>query len=324
MKNLTKIKAQLQTYPVRIKIVLPEGTSSKIQMAAVQAKSFNIDPVLIFDRGSDINSFVKTNDLSYRVIEESDLSDLTSRLHNLRQEKCPLEQARKLVKQRNYFSTMLLKLKNVDGLVGGIEFATKDIIRPALQIIKCKPNVSTVASYFFMSKDHQQFIVGDCALNIDPSAEQLSIIGKTAFEASQVFLIENPQMAFLSYSTKNSGVGPSVDKVKQACQILKQEKWDMCPFDGEFQLDSAINYEIQKIKCPNSALTGPANILIFPNIDAGNIGYKIMQRLGGYQAVGPILLGTSQPVNDLSRGASITEIVNTIAITAYIHILNQK
>ena len=224
------------------------------------------------------------------------------------------EKAREILKDPNYFGTMLVKMGGADCLLGGATYSTADTVRPALQLIKTKPGNNIVSSCFIMVKDDQKLAMGDCAINIDPSEDDLVEIAIESAKTAKIFGID-PKVAFLSYSTLGSGKGEDVDKMRNAAAKAK-EKYPELPIEGEIQFDAAVSPRVARTKCKDSQVAGHANTFVFPDINAGNIGYKIAQRLGNFEAYGPILLGLNAPINDLSRGCSAEDIVGVVAITA--------
>ncbi len=229
------------------------------------------------------------------------------------------EQARGILSASNYFGTMLVKMGIANALLGGATYSTADTVRPALQLIKTKPGNTIVSSCFILVRpsatgDNEVLAMGDCAINIHPSEDELvEIAGETA-ECAKIFGVD-PKVAFLSYSTLGSGKGEDVDKVRNACRKA-QEKYPNIPIEGELQFDAAVSPRVARTKCPGSEVAGHANTFIFPDINAGNIGYKIAQRLGNFEAYGPILLGLNAPINDLSRGCNASEVYSMAIITA--------
>jgi len=232
-----------------------------------------------------------------------------------------LDQAKEIISNPLYFGTMMVKNQIVDGMVAGANNTSLETFRPALQIIKTKPGESIASSFFIIQVPDNNFgyqgtfIFSDCGLNINPTAEELSQIAYQSAHSFQQLIGGVPKIAMLSYSTNNSGTGESVDKVIKATKIFKQNYPEFI-IEGEIQSDAAIIPSIAQKKNPKSQLQGLANILLFPNLDAGNIAYKLVERLGKAQAFGPLLQGINQPINDLSRGCSINDIVTTIAITS--------
>ena len=225
---------------------------------------------------------------------------------------------RQALMKGNYFGTMLVKMGVADCLLGGATYSTADTVRPALQLIKTKPENKIVSSCFIMVRegvgDNTVLAMGDCAINIDPTEDELVEIGLECAKCAKTFGID-PKVAYLSYSTKGSGKGDTVDKMRNACAKAKAAAPDLA-IDGEMQFDAAVSPTVGQLKFPGSPVAGYANTFIFPNINAGNIGYKIAQRLGGFDAYGPILLGLNAPINDLSRGCNAQEVYSMAIITA--------
>ena len=237
----------------------------------------------------------------------------------LRKGKMTEEDCRKALSQANYFGTMLVKMGYADALLGGATYSTADTVRPALQIIKTKPGNKIVSSCFIMVRpsatgENEVLAMADCAINIKPNEDELVEIAVETAKTAKVFGID-PKVAFLSYSTHGSGKGEDVDKMRNAADKAKLAMPNV-PIEGELQFDAAVSPRVAKTKCPNSKVAGYANTFIFPDINAGNIGYKIAQRLGSFEAYGPILLGLNAPINDLSRGCNAQEVYSMAIITA--------
>ena len=209
---------------------------------------------------------------------------------------------------------MLVHMGLADGLVSGAVHSTGDTVRPALQIIKTKPGVSRTSGAFIMIRGTERFLFADCAININPGAQELAEIAVESAKTAEMFDIQ-PNVALMSFSTKGSAASPEVDKVVEATRIAKEEHPEL-KLDGEFQLDAAIVPSVGASKAPGSEVAGKANVLVFPDLDAGNIGYKIAQRMGNFEAYGPILLGLNAPINDLSRGCNAGEVYSMAIITA--------
>lgn len=229
------------------------------------------------------------------------------------------EKAAATLKSANYFGTMLVKMGVADCLLGGATYSTADTVRPALQLIKTKPGNSVVSSCFILVRpsatgDNEVLAMGDCAINIKPNEDELVEICGEVAECAKIFGID-PQVAFLSYSTLGSGKGEDVDKMRNAADKA-MVKYPELPIEGELQFDAAVAPRVARTKCPGSKVAGHANTFIFPDINAGNIGYKIAQRLGNFEAYGPILLGLNAPINDLSRGCNAIEVYSMAIITA--------
>ncbi|MFW2347667.1 MAG: phosphate acetyltransferase, partial [Wenyingzhuangia sp.] len=225
-----------------------------------------------------------------------------------------LDTARDIMTDVSYFGTMMVHKGIVDGMVSGAVNTTQHTIRPALQFVKTKPGVSVVSSIFFMCMDSRVAIFGDCAINPDPTAEQLAEIAISSADSASNFGIE-PRIAMLSYSSGSSGKGAQVDKVRMATEIVKKIRPDL-KIEGPIQYDAAVDAGVAKSKLPNSQVAGKASVLVFPDLNTGNNTYKAIQRETGALAIGPMLQGLNKPVNDLSRGCTVDDIFNTVIITA--------
>ena len=308
-----------------VKIVLPEGEDERVLTAATQLQSTDyVTPVLLGNE-ANVNALAKDKglDISNLEIIDPETSDLKQELVTAFVErhkgKATEAQAQEMLKDVNYFGTMLVYTGKAEGLVSGAAHSTGDTVRPALQIIKTKPGVTKTSGIFFMIKGEEQYIFGDCAINPTLEAQDLAEIAVESAKSAQSFGM-SPRVAMLSFSTKGSAKSDDVEKVSNAV-ALAQEKVETdqlkdVVIDGEFQFDAAIVPEVAKKKAPDAQIQGDANVFIFPSLEAGNIGYKIAQRLGGYDAVGPVLQGLNSPVNDLSRGCSIEDVYNLSIITA--------
>lgn len=232
------------------------------------------------------------------------------------------EEARKLLTESNtYFGMMMVKMGDADGLVSGACHSTADTLRPALQILKTKPGTKLVSAFFVMNVpdcpygENGSFVFSDCGLNQNPTSEELAAIAAASADSFRFLIGKEPKVAMLSYSTKGSAKHDDVTKVQEAVRIAKEERPELA-LDGELQLDAALVPAVAALKAPSSEVAGHANTLIFPNLDAGNIGYKLVQRLGKAEAYGPMTQGIARPVNDLSRGCSADDIVGVVAITS--------
>lgn len=308
-----------------VKIVLPEGEDERVLTAATQLQSTDyVIPVLLGNE-TNVNALAKDKglDISNLEIIDPETSELKQELVSAfverRKGKATEAQAQEMLKDVNYFGTMLVYTGKAEGLVSGAAHSTGDTVRPALQIIKTKPGVTKTSGIFFMIKGEEQYIFGDCAINPTLEAQDLAEIAVESAKSAQSFGM-SPRVAMLSFSTKGSAKSDDVEKVSNAV-TLAQEKVETdqlkdVVIDGEFQFDAAIVPEVAKKKAPDAQIQGDANVFIFPSLEAGNIGYKIAQRLGGYDAVGPVLQGLNSPVNDLSRGCSIEDVYNLSIITA--------
>ena len=311
-------------------IVFTEGTDARILEAASRLLASNfLTPILIGDEdeiidaaeneGYNIRGAQIINPLKYDRFDE--MVDLFCELR--KSKGMTPEKARPILSQANYFGTMLVKMGVADCLLGGATYSTADTVRPALQIIKTKPGNSIVSSCFILVRSaatggREVIAMGDCAININPSEDDLvEIAGETA-ECAKVFGID-PKVAFLSFSTAGSAKDPSVTKMQNATKKA-QEKYPDLPIDGEMQFDAAVAPNVGQQKKPGSKVAGYANTFIFPDINAGNIGYKIAQRMGNFEAYGPILLGLNAQINDLSRGCNAIEVYSMAIITANEHL----
>ena len=308
-----------------VNIVLPEGEDERVLTAATQLQVTDYVTPIVLGNKDKIQSLAKDKGLDLANIEVIDpsTSELKSELVDAfverRNGKATKEQAEELLDNVNYFGTMLVYTGKAAGLVSGAAHSTGDTVRPALQVIKTKPGVSKTSGIFFMMKGEEQYIFGDCAINPEWDAQGLAEIAVESAKSAQSFGME-PKVAMLSFSTKGSAKSDDVTKVQDALKLAQdkvaEEQLDNVVIDGEFQFDAAIVPSVAEKKAPGAKIQGDANVFIFPSLEAGNIGYKIAQRLGGYDAVGPVLQGLNSPVNDLSRGCSIEDVYNLSIITA--------
>ena len=308
-----------------VNIVLPEGEDERVLTAATQLQATDYVTPIVLGNKDKIQSLANDKGLDLANIEVIDpsTSELKSELVDAfverRNGKATKEQAEELLDNVNYFGTMLVYTGKSAGLVSGAAHSTGDTVRPALQVIKTKPGVSKTSGIFFMMKGEEQYIFGDCAINPELDAQGLAEIAVESAKSAQSFGME-PKVAMLSFSTKGSAKSDDVTKVQDALKLAQdkvaEEQLDNVVIDGEFQFDAAIVPSVAEKKAPGAKIQGDANVFIFPSLEAGNIGYKIAQRLGGYDAVGPVLQGLNSPVNDLSRGCSIEDVYNLSIITA--------
>lgn len=308
------------------KIVLPEGTEPRTLKAAEIVLKEGIADLVLLGKEEEIREKAKGLDISKAEIVDPEKSPNLERYakeyYELRKNKgMTEEEAERLMRDPMYYGCMMVKLGDVDGMVSGAIHATADVFRPAFQIIKTAPNVKVVSSAFIMEVPECKygsdgvFIFADCAINPNPTAEELAAIAIASAHTAKVLAGIEPKVAMLSFSTKGSANHELVDKVKRATEIAKELAPDLL-IDGELQVDAAIVKEVGELKAPGSPVAGQANVLIFPDLQAGNIGYKLVQRLAKANAIGPISQGLAKPVNDLSRGCSVEDIVNVIAITS--------
>jgi len=304
-------------------IVLPEGDDDRILMAADALMKQNIvDLTILGNKESIVAALTRLNlslDLEKVKIVNPTTSDrypdYVNTLYELRKNKnVTLEMARDLMLDVSYFGTMMVYKGEADGMVSGAAHTTQHTIRPALQFVKTKPGVATVSSVFFMCLPNRVSVFGDCAVNPNPTSEQLADIAISSADTSKMFGID-PKVAMLSYSSGTSGEGEDVDKVRKATELVRQRRPDL-KVEGPIQYDAAVDPTVGKKKMPNSEVAGQASVLIFPDLNTGNNTYKAVQRETGALAIGPMLQGLNKPVNDLSRGCTVDDIFNTVVITA--------
>lgn len=302
------------------KIILPETMDERVIDAAIRVRDEKIAKVVL------IGKPIKNVDLTGIEVIDPETSELTDNLANelyeLRKTKgMTIESAKELlITDYMYYACMLVKLGYADGVVSGACHSTANTLRPSLQIIKTKPGVSLVSAFFLMVVpdcefgDNGTFIFADSGLEQNPTSERLAVIAGTSAETFELLVGSEPKVAMLSHSTKGSASHTDVDKVVNATKLAK-EMYPNYKIDGELQLDAAIVPEVAMSKAPDSEVAGQANVLVFPDLDAGNIGYKLVQRLAKAEAYGPITQGIAAPINDLSRGCSVDDIVGVVAIT---------
>lgn len=308
-------------------IVLPESMDKRVMEAASKVLDEDIADIIIIGTEEEINRSSEGFDISKATIINPYTSELTEELINelveLRKSKgLTYDDAKKLLlEDYMYYACMLVKTNKADGVVSGACHSTSNTLRPALQIIKTKPGVMLVSAFFLMVVpnceygENGTFIFADSGLEQNPTPEKLAAIAASSAESFDLLVQKEPIVAMLSHSTMGSAKHADVDKVVEGVRIAK-EKFPQYKIDGEFQLDAAIVPEVAKSKAPNSEVAGHANVLVFPDLDAGNIGYKLVQRLAKAEAYGPICQGIAAPINDLSRGCSADDIVGVVAITA--------
>jgi phosphate acetyltransferase len=327
MENSTKIEQMWldKAKSLGKTIVLPEaGFSDRIVNAGIECANQKIAKIVLLV--SEDNQLDKYNLETSEYLQVVNVKThemramLVSALYEKRKDKGLTEaDAEKLIDNPVYFGTMMVELSLADGLVAGAEISTAETFKPAFQIIKGKTKETKISSFFVMVKDEENsqkiYILSDCGININPTTEEIVEIAKLSAESARAIgFISDPKVALLSYSTKGSAEGDDAVKMREAKTILDSQNVDFI-YDGEMQLDSAIVPSVASLKAPNSPIQGDANVLVFPNLSAGNIGYKLMQRFGGYKAYGPIAQGMRKPINDVSRGANVNDIVQAIAMT---------
>ncbi len=298
-----------------LRIVFPESHDKRIIKAALKLCNKGLlVPVLIGNREDipkqyDISSCEMIDPNTYE-----DFNNMVDSFVERRNGKVTKEEAKKLLLNENYFGTMLVYMNKVDGLVSGATRSTGETVRPALQIIKTKPGISRTFGYFLMIKGEEKYIFSDCAINPNPTPDQLAEFAVESAKAAEMYGIK-PKIAMLSFSTNGSAKTEDSEKMALATKIA-QERNSGYEIDGEMQFDAAFVPSVGASKYPGSPVAGQANTFIFPDLNSGNIGYKIAQRMGGFEAMGPILAGLNKPVNDLSRGCNVEDIFNTAIITA--------
>lgn len=309
-------------------IVLPE-TDIRVLEAATIICNNGISNIILIGKKEKIDEVMKKNNLDFgkksiTIVDnlvDARRNEYANNLYNLRKDKgMTSEEALKLMDDPIYFATMMVKMGEADGMVGGANHTTPCILRPALQIIKKREDLNTASSFFLMQSPNDSlgknrtYIFADCGLVENPTAEQYVDIAIESAKSFKLFVNSKPKVAFLSYSTKGSANSVRKEKIIDAIAKIKEKNLNF-DVDGELQLDAAIIPEVASIKAPNSEVAGNANVLIFPDLESGNIGYKLVQRFGNAIAIGPITQGLNKPVNDLSRGCSVNDIVLAVAMT---------
>ncbi len=331
-KLIAKLKNDNKT------IVYTEGTDARILSSASRVLAEGLMNVVLVGKAEDVKAAAAKGGFDISKAEICDpetydgMEEMVSTMVELRKGKMTPEECRANLLKGNYFGTMLVKMGKADCLLGGATYSTADTIRPALQLVKTKPGAHLVSSVFILNRDFgpeelRTICMGDCAVNLDykddvdkdgnvkfTGAQKLAEVAIEAEKCARIFGID-PKVALLSFSTKGSGKGGTVALSAEATKIAKELHPEMA-IDGEMQFDAAVSPEVGQLKFPGSPVAGHANTFIFPLIEAGNIGYKIAQRLGGYAAYGPILLGLNAPINDLSRGCDAEEVYRMSIITA--------
>ena len=318
-KLISALKATRRT------IVFTEGPDARILEAADRLIKDDLMDVILIGNVDEVQAAAAKGGFDIAKAEIIDpatyagMDEMVAKMVELRKGKMSEEDCRAALAKGNYFGTMLVKMGKADALLGGATYSTADTVRPALQLIKTKPGSNIVSSCFIMvrpaaSGENEVLAMADCAINIKPTEDELVEICRETVECAKIFGVD-PKVAFLSYSTLGSGKGEDVDKMRNACEKAKALMPDT-PIGGEFQFDAAVSPVVAKTKHISDGVGGHANTFIFPDINAGNIGYKIAQRLGNFDAYGPILLGLNAPINDLSRGCNAQEVYSMAIITA--------
>lgn len=316
----------------RKKIVFTEGEDPRILEAASRLAAEGIMDVLLCGNPEKVRAAAKAGGFNIDGMEIADpasypeMEKMVETMFELRKGKTPIEECRESLTKSNYFGTMLVKMGKAHGLLGGATYSTADTVRPALQIVKTKPGAHLVSSCFILVRGDEKLAMGDCAINLDypdtvdkegtvtlKGSDKLAEVVIETARTAKIFGID-PKVAVLSFSTKGSGKGGTVQLSRDATERAKELAPDLA-IDGELQFDAAVSPVVAATKCKGSPVAGQANTFIFPNIEAGNIGYKIAQRLGGFEAYGPILQGLNAPINDLSRGCTADEVYSMAIIT---------
>lgn len=303
-------------------IVFPEGQEPRIFRAAIRLKNDGLVVPILLGKVDEIKQNAENEGVDLGDIElidpntypEDKFAEMVEAFVERRKGKNTKEQAETMLRDVNYFGTMLVYMDKADGLVSGAIHSTGDTVRPALQIIKTKPGVSRTSGAFVMVKGDERYLFADCAININPGAQELAEIAVESANTAKIFDID-PQVAMLSFSTMGSAKSDEVTKVQEAVKLAKE----LAPnekIDGELQFDAAFIPVVAKQKAPESEVAGHANVFVFPELQSGNIGYKIAQRLGGFEAIGPVLQGLNKPVSDLSRGSVEEDVYKVAIITA--------
>lgn len=308
-----------------ISIVFPEGDDVRILGAASRlAKDGLVNPVILGakDTVEKVAKDAKDADIDLGDVEIIDylnqpadqIDEMVSAIVERRKGKTDEAKARDWLKDPNYFGTTLVYMNKINGMVSGANHPTGDTVRPALQIIKTKPGVKLISGAFIMQKGDERYLFADCAINLDPDANALAEIAVESGKVAKTFDID-PKVALLSFSTKGSAKGDMVTKVQEATKLAQEQAPDM-DIDGEMQFDAAFVPTVAEKKAPGSKVAGKATVFVFPELQSGNIGYKIAQRFGGFEAIGPILQGLNKPVSDLSRGSNEEDVYKVAIITA--------
>jgi phosphate acetyltransferase len=305
----------------RQRIVLPEGTDDRILLASEILRKRGVVDLTLLGRAADLRqrmAALGVDDADLEIVDPAEsarLEEFTSVYAELRKHKgISPERARDTVLDPNYFGTLMIHLGHADGMVSGAAHATGQVLRPAFEIVKTQPGRAIVSSVFLMCLADRVLVYGDCAVNPNPDAEQLADIAISSADTARTFGIE-PRVAMLSYSTGESGQGADVERVREATRLAAKLRPDL-RIEGPIQYDAAVDASVAQKKLPGSEVAGHATVFIFPDLDTGNNTYKAVQRSAGAVAIGPVLQGLNRPINDLSRGCSVTDVVNTVAITA--------
>ncbi len=314
------LKNKVQNSNKTYQIVFPEGNDLRVLKAASKLSLADIVKPILLGEPEEIKALITKENLEFSQLEIIDplhyekQKNMVQEFIDARRKDIAKSEAEKALEDPNYFGTMLVKIGQADGMVSGAAHSTAATVRPALQLIHTATGMNRVSGSFIMERAQEKYIFADCAINIDPDSETLAEIAYQSVQTARMIDID-PKVAFLSFSTNGSAKGEMVTKVKEAATIFHQQHPEIVS-DGELQFDAAFVPDVAASKAPASALKGQANIFIFPELQSGNISYKITQRLGNFTAIGPILQGLQKPVNDLSRGANTQDIYHIAILTA--------
>lgn len=314
------LKNKVQNSNKTYQIVFPEGNDLRVLKAASKLSLADIVKPILLGEPEEIKALITKENLEFSQLEIIDplhyekQKNMVQEFIDARRKDIAKSEAEKALEDPNYFGTMLVKIGQADGMVSGATHSTAATVRPALQLIHTAAGMNRVSGSFIMERAKEKYIFADCAINIDPDSETLAEIAYQSVQTARMIDID-PKVAFLSFSTNGSAKGEMVTKVKEAATIFHQQHPEIVS-DGELQFDAAFVPDVAASKAPASALKGQANIFIFPELQSGNISYKITQRLGNFTAIGPILQGLQKPVNDLSRGANTQDIYHIAILTA--------
>jgi phosphate acetyltransferase len=324
MDVIAKIKEKAKLK--KKKVVLPEGTEQRMIEATKKIITEGLAEVTLLGDENTINELSKSYQVDLNKVKvinsstSSKLNEYAEEYYQLRKKKgMTPQESQKIMTNPLFYGAMMVRKGEVDGFVAGSINTTGDVLRAGIQIIGLAPGITSVSSSFimvlpeFLGVKNKIFVFGDCAVMPDPDSSQLASIAISSAKTMQELVGEEPKVAMLSFSTKGSAEHEMVDKVREATKIVKELKPDL-KIDGELQADSAIIPDVAKKKCPDSVICGDANVLIFPDLNSGNIAYKLVQRMAKAEAIGPIIQGLAKPANDLSRGCSVDDIVNVVAI----------
>jgi len=303
-----------------VSIVFPEGLDERILGAVARLAADKVVTPIVIGNEEEVQAKAKSLNVILDGVQIFDphnydgFDEMVAAFVERRKGKATEEAARKILLDENYFGTMLVHMGKADGLVSGAAHSTADTVRPALQIIKTREGVTKTSGVFIMVRGDEKYVFADCAINIAPNSQDLAEIAIESARTANMFDVD-PRVAMLSFSTKGSAKSPETEKVADAVKIAKEMAPNLT-LDGEFQFDAAFVPSVAEKKAPGSDIKGDANVFVFPSLEAGNIGYKIAQRLGNFEAVGPILQGLNKPVNDLSRGCNEEDVYKLALITA--------